>query len=126
MFVVTQNPTFLAPVIVHLPGDGGKFKRVQFSVLFKALSKEDVDVLLKRIRRHSKAVAAGDTDSEPVKDREVLDEVLAGFGADLVEEDRTPMVFNPANVERLCSIYPIEAAIVKSFFDNFVSGPAKN
>jgi Phage tail assembly chaperone len=125
MFVVTQNPTFLAPVIAHLPGDGGKFKKVQFSVVFKALSKEAVDALLERIRRHSRAVTVG-TDSEPVKDREVLDEVLAGFGPDLVEEDRTPMAFTPANVERLCSIYPIESAIVKSFFDNFISGPAKN
>ena len=126
MFVVTQKKTFLAPVIAHLPGDGGKFKKVQFSVIFKALSKEAVDALLERIRRHSRAVAAGDTDSEPVKDREVLDEVLAGFGQDLVEEDRTPMAYTPANVERLCSIYPIEAAIVQSFFDNFVSAPEKN
>ncbi len=125
MFVVTQNPVFTAPVIAHLPGDGGRFRKVQFSVIFKALEKSAVDALLESIRSRSKAAAAGD-DAEPIKDREVLDEVLAGFGADLVEEDRTPMVFTPANVERLCSIYPLEAAIVKSFFDNFISGPAKN
>lgn len=125
MFIVTSKPTFIAPVTAKVPADGGKFTHVKFSVIFKALEKEAVDDLLKRIRQRAKAVRE-DQDAAPMTDREVLDEVLEGFGADLVEEDRTPMVFNPANVNRLCAIYPLEAAMVKSFFDNYVNGPAKN
>ena len=125
MFVVATKPTFIAPVIAKVPADGGKFTNVKFSVIFKALEKEAVDDLLKRIRQAAKA-AQQDADSAPMKDREVLDEVLEGFCADLVEEDRTPMAFTPANVNRLCAIYPLEAAMVKSFFDNYVNGPAKN
>ena len=125
MFVVATKPTFIAPVIAKVPADGGKFTNVKFSVIFKALEKEAVDDLLKRIRHAAKA-AQQDADFAPMKDREVLDEVLEGFCADLVEEDRTPMAFTPANVNRLCAIYPLEAAMVKSFFDNYVNGPAKN
>jgi hypothetical protein len=125
MFVVTSKPTFVAPVAVNIPADGGKFTKVKFSVVFKALDKEEVDDLLNRIRQSAKA-AREDADVLPLKDREVLDELLVGFGTDLVEEDRTPMEFNQANVDRLCRIYPLEAAMVKSFFDNYVNGPAKN
>jgi hypothetical protein len=125
MFVVTSKPTFAAPVVAQIPADGGKFTKVKFTVVFKALEKEAVEDLLKRIRA-SNLAAAKDPDVEPLKDREVLDEILEGFGPDLLEEDRTPMAFTQANVSRLCSIYPLEAAMVKSFFDNYISGPAKN
>ena len=125
MFIVATKPTFTAPVVANIPGDGGKFVKAKFSVVFKALDKEAVDELLKRIRASTKAVRE-DPDAVPLTDREVLDEVLAGFGPDLVEEDRTPMAFTPANVDRLCSIYPLESAMVRSFFDNYVNGPAKN
>lgn len=125
MFIVTQKPTFIAPVVASIPADGGKFTKAKFSVVFKALEKDAVDDLLKRIRQSAKA-AHEDADATPLKDREVLDEVLVGFGPDLLEEDRTPMEFCPGNVDRLCSIYPLEAAMVRSFFDNYVSGPAKN
>ncbi len=125
MFVVTQNPTFVAPVVAKIPRDNGRFESIKFSVIFKALDKEAVDEMLKEIRSRAKE-AALDADVTPLKDRDVLDQLLVGFGPDLVEEDRTPMVFNAANVDRLCKIWPIEPAIVKSFFDNYIHGPAKN
>lgn len=125
MFIVTTKKTFIAPVVAKVPADGGKFATAKFTVIFKALEKDAVDDLLKRIRQAAKA-SLDDVDVAPMKDREVLDEVLEGFGPDLVEEDRTPMAFTPGNVDRLCAIYPLEAAMVKSFFDNYVNGPAKN
>lgn len=125
MFVVTSKPTFVAPVVAQIPADGGRFEKVKFSVIFKALDKSEVDEMLKDIRSHAKAVA-DDSDATPMKDRDLIDKLLVGFGADLVEEDRTPMDFTPTNVDRLCAIWPIEPAIVKSFFDNYISGPTKN
>lgn len=125
MFVVITKKTFTAPVVAKIPADGGKFTPAKFSVVFKALEKDAVDDLLKRIRENAKAQRNGD-EVAPLTDRAVLDEVLEGFGPDLVEEDRTPMAFSSTNVDRLCAIYPLEAAMVKSFFDNYVHGPAKN
>ena len=135
MFIVTQKPTFTAPVVAQIPTDGGRFEKVKFTVIFKALEKQEVDELLKTIRNRAKAVQKSAESErkgepfdevEPLLDRDVIDQVLTGFGPDLMEEDRTPMAFTPVNVDRLCAIYPLEAAIVKSFFDNYVNGPAKN
>ena len=124
-FVVATKPTFSAPVVAQVPADGGRFTKVSFSVVFKALDKQAVEELLKGIRSRAKEVAADDSVA-PLRDRDLLDDLLVGFGPDVLEEDRTPMAFNPTNVDRLCAIWPIEAAIVKSFFDNYISGPTKN
>lgn len=127
MFIVTQKPTFIAPVVAQIPADNGRFEKVKFSVIFKALDKNAIDDLLGRIRASGKSADAADSVTpEPLKDRTLIEELMVGFGTDIVEEDRTPMVFNSANVDRLCAIWPIESAIVKSFFDNYVNGPTKN
>lgn len=129
-FIVTQKPTFTAPVVAHIPADGGRFQKVKFTVVFKALPKAEVDELLTRIRANSRAAVAAARAGEEfvgdMKDRDVVDEVLVGFGADLLDEERQPLEFTPANVDYLCSIYPVEAAIVKSYFDNYIKGPEKN
>jgi hypothetical protein len=108
-FVVSSKPTFTAPVVAHIPADGGRTQRIQFSVVFKALAK-----------------AGADDGAAALKDRDIIDELLVGFGPDLLEEDRTPMAYTPGNVDRVCSIWPLESAIVKSFFDNYITAGSKN
>ena len=129
MFVVAQKKTFTAPVVAHIPADGGRTQKITFTVIFKALSKPEVDDLLAAVRQRAKAneeALSSGGQRTTSSDRELIDEVLVGFGDDLREEDNTPMVYNQANVDRLCSICPIEPAIAKSFIDNYVTAPAKN
>lgn len=126
MFVVSTKPTFTAPVVFNLPGDDGRPQKGRFTAVFKYLDKPAVDDLMARIAERAR-VLKEDPNATTMNDRDVVDEVLAGFGPDLVEEDRTPMAFIPANVDRLCAIVGVQAAIVTSFFDNFfVKAPAKN
>ena len=129
MFIVAQKKTFTAPVVAHIPGDNGRTQKVSFTAIFKALSKPEVDDLLaaaiQRAKANEEAMANGGQRSTS-SDREVIDEVLVGFGDDLREEDNTPMAFNQANVDKLCRVWPIEPAIAKSFFDNYINAPAKN
>lgn len=120
-FILTKKPTFTAPVKATIAGDGGKTQKVTFTVVFKALPKHEVDDLLQAIREASK-----EGSEKPLKDRDIVDKVLHGFGADLLQEDQTPMPFTPENVDAVCSIWGLEAAIVKSFFENYVSAPQKN
>jgi hypothetical protein len=129
MFVAAQKKTFPSTVIAHMPEGGGRTKKISFTVEFKALSKTEVDELLAKARKSAKAnQEALETGSARThsSDRELIDEVLVGFGKDLVEEDNTPMLFTPENVDRLCDIWPIEAAIAKSFIDNYIQAPVKN
>lgn len=128
-FIVATKKTFTAPVKATLPDDGGRTRTVTFSVIFKALTQPEVEDMYVRINARTKAnKAALEEGRERVvrSDRELLNEVLVGFGEDIKEEDGTPMVFNPVNMERLCDTWGIEAAIVKSFFDHYINAATKN
>lgn len=129
-FVVSQKPTFTAPVVASIAGDGGRYQKVSFSVVFKALPKSEVEALLESIRANMRASAEaekkGDIFTSRLTDRDLVDALMVGFGPDLLDEARQPLEFTPANVEFLCNIYPLEAAIVKSYFDNYIKGPEKN
>ena len=129
MFTISTKKTFTAPVVAHIPSDGGRNQKISFMVVFKALSKPEVDDALDAARKRAKANAESMADGGQRifnSDRELIDEVLVGFGDDLREEDGTPMQYNRANVDRLCSIWPLEAAIAKSFVDHYIQAPAKN
>ncbi len=129
MFTISNKKTFTAPVVAHVPTDNGRTQKATFTVTFKALNKQEVDELLATARQRAKAnleaLENGGTRTNS-SDREMIDEVLVGFGDDLRDEDGTPMVFNQSNLDRLCSIWPMEAAIVKSFIDHYISAPTKN
>ncbi len=123
-FIFTTKPTFTAPVAAELPADGGKTQKISFSVVFKALTKPEVDSLMERVRASAEVAKKGEL--PPLKDSDVLEEILVGFGPDLLEENRQPMAFSQENVRRLCSAWKIEPAIVKSFFTNYINAGEKN
>lgn len=129
MFVVTSKKSFTAPVVARMPADGGRTDVVKFNVIFKALSKPEVDRMWDGVQARAKAnqdALASGGERNTTSDRELIDEVLIGFGEDLKDEDGSPLQFTPENVSKLCSIWPIEPAIVKSFFDNYINAPTKN
>ena len=142
-FILQQKPTFTAPVSFNIPADGGKTQKVAFSVTFKMLPASDYKELDKRIRlsntNHAALIEKLVTDQkerggEPMAatplpeftDRDTIDTVLVGFGADLFDEDKTPLEFNSDNLDRLLDVPGCEQAILKSFFKHYVEQPAKN
>lgn len=129
MFKLAASPTFIAPVRAQIPGDKGKTTTVMFHVRFKRLTQDEYQSLLRRLdearARFSAATSAAAVDLQPAPakpdfgDRELIDEVLCGFESDLLGEDDKPLDFSPENVDALCAIYPIQPAIVRSFFEHF-------
>eukprot|EP01036_Dinobryon_divergens_P055880 gene55880-74618_t len=63
---IAVKPTFVAPVLMRVPGDG-QVEEVRFSAVFKRLTKSDNDILQKRL------------DGRDLTDRELLDMVLADW-----------------------------------------------
>ena len=59
-------------------------------------------------------------------DRDTINAVLAGFGADLLDEDKTPLEFTEFNLDRLLEVNGCAQAIVSSFFKHYAEQPAKN
>ena len=138
-FILAPQTRFTAPVNFRIPADGGKTQKIAFSVVFRLLSAGELYELLKRIddstakqhaliqQREKQPDQAYDPLPDPdFRDRDLIDEVLIGFGDDLLDVDRQPLAFTPENLERLLSVAGAKAAIVKSFFDHHVKAPEKN
>lgn len=138
-FVIKPTPDFLAPVTFNMPVDGGKTQAVTFSVRFKALAKSVVQDMIDRARLKPTApiisqsadaasggALIGEIKVSPLTDREMVDMVLVGFGDDLKEPDGSQVEFTSEAVNRLCDIYGVEQAIVRSYFANFVAAATKN
>jgi hypothetical protein len=131
MFRLTTNPDFLAQVVAHIPADRGKTTRVAFHVAFRRLEQREYQDLMARLResRLEAERIEKETGRPAVPafgDRQLLDEVLVGFGDDLQDEVGSPLPFTPENVDRVLAIYPIQPRMVAAFFDNFGKAAEKN
>lgn len=138
-FVLIPKTSFTAPVTLHVPADGGKTQKLGFSVQFKLLEAEEVRDLMARVRASSAQqdlllkqrkeqpeLALEPMPAPQLRDRDIIDEVLIGFGADLQGPDRQPLPFTPDNLDELLKVHGMEGAIAQSFFDHHFKEPAKN
>jgi hypothetical protein len=138
-FILAPQTKFTAPVHFRVPADGGKTQKIAFSVVFKLLSADELADLQKRARDSNLKQLAlikqreqqSDLEHDPLPDpefsnRDLIDEVLIGFGDDLLDVDRQPLAFTTENLERLLSVHGAEAAIIKSFYGHHIEAPQKN
>lgn len=139
-FVLTPKTSFTAPVTLHVPANGGKTDKLGFSVQFKLLEAEEVRDLMARVQTSSaqQALLLKQRQEQPelaalepmpapqLRDRDIIDEVLIGFGTDLQGPDRQPLPFTPDNLDELLKVHGMEGAIVQSFFDHHFKAPVKN
>ncbi len=140
MFVLTEKPSFTAPISFHIPADGGKTQKVDFSVSFRFLPADEVKELFRRLDAQKLLTAARqkrldadpegalhtDQEADEITDREIIERVLIGFGDDLKGEDRKPLPFTPDNLDRLLRVHGAQQAIVESFFKHHFQAPEKN
>lgn len=138
-FILAPQTRFTAPVSFRIPADGGKTQKVTFSVVFKLLSSDELSELRKRASDSAAKQTAlikereqqPELEHEPMpdpdfRDLDLIDEVLVGFGDDLLDVDRQPLAFTPENLERLLSVHGAQAAIIKSFHEHYIAAPQKN
>ncbi|QFZ82855.1 hypothetical protein GFK26_08830 [Variovorax paradoxus] len=110
---IAVKPTFIAPVVMRVPGDG-QVEEVRFDAVFKRLSKTDNETLQARL------------DARSLTDRELLDMVLADWKG-LEGEDNAPFICTPDNRAAAAEDWPtFEAAIAYSYFEHAYPAAAKN
>jgi len=119
-FKLAVSKDFAAVVTAEIPGDNGKAQKISFKVRFARLSTSEFDALIKSL---------GETDDDGkrlVTDQDVVEQVLTGFGDDLLDDNGNALEFTPDNVASLCDVHPIRPAIVQAFFDSYFKAKAKN
>lgn len=118
-FKLSVSPNFSALINSEIPGDNGRTQRVSFHVRYKRFSTTEYDSLIKRLK-------VNEDGSRDLSDQDVVDEVLVGFGDDLLDDNNNALAFTPDNVTSLCDVIPLRSVIVQAFFENHFKAKAKN
>lgn len=109
MFKLATTPSYTAPVEVILAGETTK---QTFDVVFKRLTKPEIDALKERIR------------IETITDREISHEVVLGWsGVKCADGD---LEFSISNLNTLLDIHPVEAAVITAYFASINGARVKN
>ena len=110
---IAIKPTFVAPVVMRVPGDG-QVEEVRFSAVFKRLSRTENDTLQSRL------------EARTLTDKDLLDMVLADWQG-LEGDDGAPYICTVENRAAAVEEWTgFEAAIAYSYFENAYPAAVKN
>lgn len=114
MISIAQNPSYTLPVTANLPSDDGKTTPVKFTLKVKRLTQQEIESVHERIKDGT------------LNDEKLCKEVIVGWGADVQDENKEPLLFNDDNLQELLSIYPVRPTVVNAFFASLDKAKAKN
>jgi hypothetical protein len=112
MFKLKQSDTFLWPVTVQVPADGGRYVRETFDGEFRRLPQS-------RLAELNVAITAGEMD-----DATFVREVLAGWQG--VTDDGEEVPFSVASLNTLLDMQGVARAIVLAYRDALAGMLRKN
>lgn len=121
-FKLQQSPTYVWPVKIVLPIDGGKRLTETFDATFRRLPQSRINEIIKLARLQERGRL--DEDQE-LEDQDAAREIMAGW--DGVEDDAgKPIPFSEGALKQLLEIPTVAGQIVKAWFGSLVEAKRKN
>ena len=101
-FVIKKEKSYIWPITISEPVDGGSFNDQKVRVKFKMLAQSRIDEVIK---------------NEAEEDADILTDVLIGWddGA-FKDESGADLVFNADNKDLILSVPFVRSALIKGFF----------
>ena len=131
MFHLFQPDYIEWTVSVDLPAKGGVKKPYKFTAHFRVLDEEDAQALqdqhnqmLVAMRKRIEALQGYAKDEESLTDplpctyQHLADEVLCGWGDEIVDKDGEPIEFSDATKAQLYRVQGAAAAIFKAWLES--------
>ena len=112
MFKIVKTDRYKWPVKVSIPVDGGRYEDSTFDVVFKRLSKPEVDDMRAKLFKD-------DGDAVMAARNVVMD--WSG-----VEDGDGPIPFSDSALDNVLSIQGVAPAIVAAFFESVMGAARKN
>ncbi|HQU03488.1 MAG TPA: hypothetical protein PLT25_02100 [Acidocella sp.] len=112
MFKIVKTDRYTWPVKVSIATDGGRYEDSTFDVVFKRLSKPEVDDMRNKLFKDDAdaAVAARS--------------VVVGWNG--IEDSDGPIPFSDSALDNVLAIQGVAPAIVGAFFESVLGAPRKN
>ena len=113
MFKVATTPTYVWPVKIDIPTDGGITEKHTFDAQFKRLPQADIDRMVD-----------GLADRTITEDAAVRSLIIGWNG--VMDERDSVIPFSEAALARLMQVYPVRGCIVDAWYDSLKAARRKN
>jgi hypothetical protein len=112
-FVLKQSDSYVWPVTVEIPVDGGRHDKQTFDAEFKRLPQHRNNAIVDEAREGS------------ITDQDLCDEILIGWSG-INDEDGKPLPFSDKMKTQLLDIPGVAAAIVFAYISSLQGAKRKN
>lgn len=124
-FVLKQKQTYVWPVALLLPGDGGHREKSTFDAEFKRLPQSRLSEIGKLVRAADLAVKNGEEPEQEVDAQMLAREMLAGWSG-IVDDAGKDIPFSEAALNQLLDVPSVATQIVQAFYESYEDAKRKN
>jgi len=124
-FVLKQSSSYVWPVTVKLPINGGKFEKQTFDAEFKRLPQTRINKLQVEVQARVKSSERNETADDSISDQSIAEELLIGWSG-VLDEDGDEVPFTESMKQQLLDIPTMATAIIVAYFDSLIGVKTKN
>lgn len=123
--LAAADGSYLWPVSVPVPIDGGRFDSFTFDARFKRLSQDRIEELTTAALKRVKQLQAGEEPEGGASDRIIAEELLIGW-AKVQDDAGAEVPYSESAKDQLLQFPGAAAAIVLAWYDSINGKKAKN
>lgn len=112
-FILSQSPTYVWPVEIRLPADGGQFTKHTFDAEFARLPQSEIEGMLD-------SIVSGDAN-----DREVCKKIVKGWKG-ITDAEGAEIPFSATKLDEVLEIPTVAMSMIKSWMESITGAKAKN
>jgi hypothetical protein len=113
-FILKQTASYVWPVPLLIPVDGGRREKHTFDAEFRRLPQARINEIIKLAR----ATELGrDTEDEILDDKTAAREIMAGWSG-ITDDDIKEIPFSEAALDQLLDIPTVAGQIIKAWFNS--------
>jgi hypothetical protein len=121
-FKLQQSATYVWPVKIVLPIDGGKRLTETFDATFRRLPQSRINEIIKLARLQERGRL---DDDQELEDQDAAREIMVGWDG-VEDDDGKPIPFSEKAVKELLEIPTVAGQIVKAWFGSLAEAKRKN
>jgi hypothetical protein len=121
-FKLQQSATYVWPVKIVLPIDGGKREVHTFDATFRRLPQSRINEIIKQARLQERGRLE---DDQELEDQGAAREIMSGW-AGVHDDDNVEIPFSEGAISQLLEIPTVAGQIVKAWFESLSEAKRKN
>jgi hypothetical protein len=124
-FTLKQSGSYLWPVTIEVPTDGGRHQKETFDAELKRLPQSRIIEIQDAVQKRLSAIQRDEDTDSMITDQEIASEILVGW-AGVNDGDGEAIPFSEKAKAELLDVPTVTAAIVTAYFSSLQGAKRKN